>query len=36
MANKLIFKDAAGETPTAVEFNALLAALRDGGIISTE
>lgn len=28
--------DAAGETPTAAEFNALLAALRDGGIISTE
>lgn len=28
--------DAAGETPTAAEFNALLAALRDGGIISNE
>ena len=28
--------DAAGETPTAAEFNALLAALRNGGIISTE
>lgn len=27
--------DAAGETPTAAEFNALLAALRAGGIIST-
>lgn len=27
--------DAAGEAPTAAEFNALLAALRDGGIIST-
>lgn len=28
--------DAAGETPTAAEFNALLAALRDGGIILAE
>ena len=36
MPKAISVADAAGETPTAAEFNALLAALRDGGIISTE